>query len=252
MSSPEYSRMSRGRTGLLILAIAASLVCDVLGVWQINRLLARQERNRAALAEKDLGQVDLNQASLGDSTRFRRVRFEGRYDPEHEFLLRGRVLRGTPGVQVVTLARLAGRDTAVLVNRGFVPTPDAGAPPPLVRFEEAGPVAVQGTAVAVPDDGDGTPLETPNGETWHRLDLSAIRRRVPYPVAPYYVIAAPEARQIEHTLDGRSYPIRVEPPPLDDGPHLSYAIQWFLIGGAALGFGLVFVRRGRQHAPVPD
>jgi cytochrome oxidase assembly protein ShyY1 len=83
-------------------------------------------------------------------------------------------------------------------------------------------------------------------ETWQRLDLAAIRRRVPYPIAPYYLIVeADSTHPAEHTVRGRTLPIRIAPPALDNGPHLSYAIQWALIAVAVLGFGIFFVRGER-------
>jgi cytochrome oxidase assembly protein ShyY1 len=42
-----------------------------------------------------------------------------------------------------------------------------------------------------------------------------------------------------------STPARVAPPALDDGPHLSYAIQWFSFAAIALVGSYVVVRRGR-------
>jgi cytochrome oxidase assembly protein ShyY1 len=39
---------------------------------------------------------------------------------------------------------------------------------------------------------------------------------------------------------------RLTPPPLDEGPHLSYAIQWFAFAAIALiGAGAVAIRRER-------
>jgi surfeit locus 1 family protein len=143
----------------------------------------------------------------------------------------------------VTPLRIAGRDTAILVNRGFVPTPDAGYPPAGTAYREPTEARVDGPVLRVPDAGDGQPVSQPRGETWYRLDLSAIRARLPYPIAPFYLITTADSATPEHTARGRTLPIRISLPPLDNGPHLSYAIQWFLIGGAALGFGLTFGRR---------
>jgi surfeit locus 1 family protein len=225
------------------LTVVASLACAGLGSWQLSRLVSRRAANRAALAERELPPVDLDRESLTGPVRYRRVTIGGELDFDREIVLRGHSLRGAPGIEVVTPVRPAGRDTAVLVNRGFVPTPDAGAIRDPSRYREATSAATAGIATSVPDAHDGEPLATERGETWRRLDLTALRARIPYPIAPYYVIA--EARDTgEHSLRGHSLPVRVEPPGLDDGPHLSYAIQWFLIGGAALGFGIFFVRKG--------
>lgn len=236
---------SFGRYALFGVTLAAAAVTGSLGAWQLGRLAERRARNAAALAQRDLPVIDLNRAGPPADLTYRQVTVAGTWDFDRQFLLRGRLLLGTPGVQVVTPLRVAGRDTAVLVNRGFVPTPDAGPPPPGLEFGEPPTASLRGVALPVPDEADGKPLTAPSGESWQRLDLTAMRGRLPYPVAGYYVIVeADSARTRDHTARGRVLPIRVEPPPLDDGPHLSYAIQWFLIGAAALGFGVVFVLRG--------
>lgn len=253
MSTFVDTRMSSGRKSLLLLTVLVAAGCAGLGVWQLSRLAERQERNGLALAQRDLPVVDLNRTSLPESVSYRRVTVSGTYDFDRELVIRGRLLRGNPGVQIVTPIHIAGSDTAVLINRGFVPTPDAGFPASSAGYREASTADIAGIAMAVPDESDGAPLDTPKGETWRRLDLTALRARYPYPIASYYVlIEADTLATRDHTIRGRVLPVRVEPPPLDDGPHLSYALQWFMIGGAALGFGLVFIRRRRTVSPVPD
>jgi surfeit locus 1 family protein len=39
------------------------------------------------------------------------------------------------------------------------------------------------------------------------------------------------------------FPRRLEPLPIDEGPHLSYAIQWFLFAALAAGFAVIVVGR---------
>jgi surfeit locus 1 family protein len=217
-----------------------------LGIWQLRRLAARRSANQQSLAQRELPPLDLNREPPLELT-YRRVSAAGRYDFGNQVVLRGRVLHGAPGVQIVTPLRLSGRDTAVLVNRGFVPAPDAAYPPPGVVYHEAVEALVRGVALSLPDEGDGAPLRAPRGETWRRLDRSAMGARLPYPIAPYYLIAeADPAAGTDHTARGRVLPIRIEPPTLDNGPHLSYALQWFLIGAAALVFGVAFTRRAAR------
>jgi len=129
----------------------------------------------------------------------------------------------------------------VLVNPGFVPAPDGVRPQAGIDYREIGPKRLHGIAFPIPDQGDGSPVTFRGLESWGRLELSALRARFPYPIRSYVIVAAPDSSSPDHTLQGRSYPIRIEPPPLDSGPHLAYAIQWFLIGGLVLGFAVVFV-----------
>ena len=65
-------------------------------------------------------------ALTGDSAsmRFRRAHVTGTPDYDHELVYAARSYRGSPGVNILTPIHVAGRDTAVLVDRGWVYAPD--------------------------------------------------------------------------------------------------------------------------------
>ena len=71
-----------------------------------------------------------------------------------------------------------------------------------------------------------------------RVSWREASSRIPYPLAPYYLV------QIGDTAS--SHPVRREMPVLDDGPHRSYAIQWFFFAAIALGGALAVVWRERR------
>jgi cytochrome oxidase assembly protein ShyY1 len=73
-----------------------------------------------------------------------------------------------------------------------------------------------------------------------------MRARLPYPVAAVYLVAEPDSSSRAHTIRGRVYPFRAELPPTDNGPHLSYALQWFGIAVAAVAFGIFFILRPQR------
>src|SRR5699024_6312310 len=106
-----------GTVGVLVVA----LVCVRLGAWQLDRLQQRRAVN-ARVAER-LQQPPLpSAATLTDTAaaHFRHVRLAGRFDDARSIILPGRSLRGAPGVHLLTPLLLSA-DTAVLVNRGWVP-----------------------------------------------------------------------------------------------------------------------------------
>ena len=69
----------------------------------------------------------------------------GRFDYEHELVLAGRTRQGSPGVELLTPVRVAGSDTAVLVNRGWVYSPD-GATVDHARWREGDSARVTATS----------------------------------------------------------------------------------------------------------
>jgi surfeit locus 1 family protein len=230
---------SRARLSLIAIFALVALVSVRLGVWQLSRLRERRAANIVALRARSAPPVQLDAQTTGDSSLIERhVTATGRYDHSREIVLRGRAFHGAPGVEVVTPLVFEGGRTAVLVNRGFVPAPDA-VTAELDSLHESGEVKVAGVALSL-SSGQGMPLERAGGVTWGRLDYDALTARLPYTIASIYIRQSPDS-----TL--RHFPRRLEAPPIDDGPHLSYAIQWFAFAVMAVVFGIVVWRQPERR-----
>ena len=70
------------------------------------------------------------------------------------------------------------------------------------------------------------------------LDRRTISQAFPYPISSYYVV-------LMGTGGTRpaSVPPRIEVPPLDEGPHKSYAIQWFSFAAISIIGTILYLRR---------
>jgi surfeit locus 1 family protein len=215
-----------------------------LGIWQLHRLGERRASNRMVLAAREAPVVSLTRRMLGaaDSLAERRVTASGRYDHVHEIVLRGEALQGVPGVIVVTPLRLSGSDTAVLVERGFVPTPDA-VTADADTLAEPGEVQVTGLARLL-EPGGGRPLQRDGKITWARLDVAALRDSLPYPLLSISIRQLPDPSL-------PSFPRRLDPPAIDEGPHLSYALQWFFFAAMAAAFAFLVIGRRRESGGRP-
>jgi surfeit locus 1 family protein len=222
--------------GLMLLAAAGFAR---LGVWQLSRLRERRAANLVTAAARRAPPVTLTtEAAATDSLAERRVVAHGRYDHGRDIVVRGDVLQGLPGVRLVTPLLLDTAGPAVLVDRGFLPTPDA-VTVNTRGSEEPGEVEVRGIALPVPVAA-GAPIEHGGRLTWRRLDLEELRARLPYEVLPIYIKQSPDSALPK-------FPRRLEPPPIDEGPHLAYALQWFLFAGLAVAFAVLVVgRRGER------
>jgi surfeit locus 1 family protein len=139
----------------------------------------------------------------------------GVYDFTAERTWPGRSFQGTPGVALVTPLRLADGAT-VLVDRGWAPSPDA--------FHV-----------------DHTLYREPDSATVTGIALIPPRGRGDVDVAGFL----PFVVQAETPEPARGLPRRWPLPALDDGPHLSYAIQWFSFALIALVGTAVLIRKGR-------
>ncbi len=105
---------------LLTLVVAGLL--GSLGNWQLERasekelLLAQRERYADATPVSLTGEM-----ADPEALRLRPVQSRGSYLPERQLLLDNQIENGRVGYQVLTPFVLEGGDTAVLVNRGWVP-----------------------------------------------------------------------------------------------------------------------------------
>jgi surfeit locus 1 family protein len=222
---------------LLILAIA--FTCVQLGLWQLRRLDEKRDRIdlvRAAQAQPPvpvdalLAAGDPLTGAAADAVAFRTVTATGTYDVEHELLVRNRPLGGVNGNDVITPLVLAD-GTAVLVTRGWVPfdVPDErplpGAEPP------AGTVTVTGVLQRTERGGALAPIDAPDGDlgSLGRLDVAAIADDLPYPVLPLTLLLSDQ-----EPVQPGDFPAPAEVDEPGEGPHLSYALQWFTFATLAL------------------
>ena len=235
------------RIALFITTVVIGILAIALGFWQLGRHAERAQRNRIATAGHELPPLVGDSVSPPVLLPNRRAIVVGMLDESREFLLRNRLVAGVPAVMVITPLRLPGSDTALLVNRGYVPAPDA-VDPGASSWSEKERRIFHGTLLPIPDRGDGAPITRNGRESWHSLDLGMLRRRIPYPIAELYLLAEPDSASPAHTVRGAVYPFRAELPPMDQGPHLSYAMQWFGIAAAVVAFGVFFILRPMPKA----
>jgi len=221
------------RYALFITSFAVALLCVRLGFWQLSRLRERRALNTSLRANLALPQVDLNELTPG-LAQFRRVRGRGFFDYDHQIVVEARSFDGVPSVIVVTPLRLTG-GRGVLVERGWVFSPDAMTVE-LDSLREADSATVDGVVIE-----QGPKIPPPNPDGWPKyvewIDLPSLMPSFSYPLLPFVVrrTNVPPPRPGPRAL--RAVPV----PQLSDGPHLSYAIQWFafaiiaVVGASALG-----------------
>jgi surfeit locus 1 family protein len=217
-------------------AIVAAAVFVRLGFWQLHRRQERRARNALITARLDSAEIDVN-ALPGDTTlaRFRRVRVAGVPDYDHELVYAARSYKGSPGVNLLTPVRFPGRDTAVIVDRGWVYAGD-GATVDFGKWHDRDSTFT-GYVEEFPSSGGSTYTGKPR--IIARMSADVVRRALPYPVAPVYVVVLGDSAIAPDRV------ARLSVPPLDDGPHMGYALQWFAFALIALA-GAGFVIAGRR------
>lgn len=250
-----FSRRWLGGTLLVLFAMGLFVR---LGIWQLDRLDQRRAQNDQLRAVLDSPPLDLAQplpegAKALALLENRLATVTGQYDFAQERILLLQSWQGRPGVALVTPLLIEGMDegpalsggeVAVLVNRGWVPQAEYEAGQLGSYQTETGVVQVDGyLALGRPRRGD-SPEVAP--QEIYRLDLEALAAALPYDLLPVVLIESPTQE------------VELEPPlhaarevDLSEGPHLSYAWQWFIFCVLTGSLYLVFVRRSEQERPSP-
>ena len=237
------SPVRRVLLGIVVLGVAGTAIG--LGRWQLRRLDQRRARNALLTAAGERPPMVLpNQLQPNGSVDSgRRIVARGHFDPTGQILLRGHVQDDGPGIQIVTPFVFDSSNTVLWVLRGFVGSPDAVTPPDPIPGPDTGTVTISGLALAIPVTTDsGAPLLHGGVTTWKRLDRGVATQRRAGSLNVYLLLA-------KDSSDAGHLAV-VAPVALNDGPHLSYALQWFGIALAVLTFGvIVFWRDGRASLP---
>ena len=206
----------------------------LLGNWQARR--AEEKRALAAAFDQALRSppIVLAPGAQLASVLHKHVAARGHFVPERTVFLDNRLRNGRPGYEVVTPLQLAGSDSHVLVDRGWVAAPPARAALPTV-YMPAGQLEISGVAL------DRLPhaLETgtpPQGNVRQNLDIGPFAAETRLRLEPFVI------EQHSDTPDNlsRDWPR----PDFGIDKHESYSLQWYSF--AALAIILVIVLSMRR------
>lgn len=234
--------MNRKVLGAALLALLFFALCLQGARWQFDRHEVRHAKNeliRANIAKPPISERQLSELPR-DESAWRTIEISGRFVPENEILVRNRYHDGQYGFGVVTLfeSELGKR---YWVDRGWVIAgPDALTPPKTrsvdtslvsitarVRVEDI-ESQVSGTVFAVPGSNGQSRLTKWDQES----DLKT---------ESFYLDL------ISSNLENFNPEVPTSLPPLSDGPHLAYSLQWLLFAGLVV-FGFFLVVREERRA----
>jgi len=217
---------TRRWAGYLALTILFAAVCSGLGVWQ----LARRAEALAEVSKIDanfeatptpLAEALPDRSGFADDQKWLPVVMTGTYLSADELLVRNRPLNANPGFEVLTPLRMSD-GTVFVVDRGWVPTGEDQDAPDAVPQPPAGEVTVVARLKAGEPSLAG---RTASGNEIATINLSDVAKRVGAATytGAYGLLDSEDPAPAER-------PIAVAKPERDEGPHLSYAFQWFVFG----------------------
>jgi cytochrome oxidase assembly protein ShyY1 len=244
---------------LLVVALIVTMVN--LGLWQLRRydekkVLNDDIRSRGSLPTEPIGAL-VPTASTRASTRgvvWRQVSATGTYRSGDELVVSNRSIDGQPGFWVLTPLEQAD-GTLVAVVRGFVFRAEFDERALTSVPAPTGMVTIEGALQSSPTSGRFGEERSQGGfvPAVSQVDTDELADRWGAPVLPVWLRL--ERGPGAPTPAGPLVPVR--PPPLSKGPHLSYAVQWFIFTIIALiGYPMILRRqatgRDRSVADWPD
>jgi cytochrome oxidase assembly protein ShyY1 len=224
----------------LALVLVFSLATTLLSLWQLDRREQRVEQIQQVLSNYEQPPIPLSEISwerVDDRfpLEWRPVSIEGEYLDEI-FLVRNRPLAGQAGfLQLVPMRLKDGR--ILVVDRGWLAASSSLTQP------EANPKPIPGKYELVVRLRAGEPdLGREQADTLASIDLIELADRLNSEA----VITDFYGRLVDESPANPIMPTPMPKPSLNEGNHLSYAIQWIIFGLMAFGAFIWAYRNDRR------
>ena len=218
-----------------IIALGLVLLCIWAANWQYTRGVDRHARNNVIEERIAQSPIELSARDADPvNNEWQSVSANGRFDSNQQILLRNRYSEGKYGYEVLTLFT-SNSGEKFWVDRGWVQAGATATTPPEVTKVPEVDVSItgrfrldsslpRGSFFALPGDGQGLVSEL-NAQS--KLDTEKFYIDLLSGSDPSLTPAVP-----------------AQLPPLSDGPHMAYALQWLFFGGLIV-YGRILIRRTR-------
>jgi cytochrome oxidase assembly protein ShyY1 len=218
-----------------VIALGLVLLCLIAADWQYTRGVDRQARNDLIQERILRSPIDLTiRDTVMGNNEWQSVTTTGRFDSTQQILLRNRYWEGKYGYEVLTLFTSTSGEK-FWVDRGWVKAGATATTAPEVTAVPNGDVSItgrfrldsslpRGSFFALPVNGEALVSEL-NAQS--QVDTEKFYIDLLSGSEPSLTPAAP-----------------AQLPPLSDGPHKAYALQWLFFGGLII-YGRILIRRTR-------
>lgn len=213
--------------GWLAICAVFAVSCYFLGQWQLDRRDAAVEENNRVVENYDEAPVPYSEVrdlfhSPAANDEWTVTRMRGEYQDEDFMLVRNRGHGGQVGYEQLVPFRDSSTGETVIVSRGWLPT--ASEDGSLPQYNPEPPQGQVEVTVRLKPGEEDISRGAPEGQL-ASISLDEYQQHLDYPVATgaYGLMAqeSPEPAQ---------QPQQLARPQLDEGPHLSYSMQWGAFG----------------------
>nr|WP_206441676.1 SURF1 family protein [Streptomyces boncukensis] len=235
---------------LTLLGLVLIPVMIKLGFWQLHRHESRVARNDEIAASLSAPTVPVTELTgpgraPSDGAKYRTVTARGTYDARHEVVVRHRTAADGDTIGYFVVTPLVRKDgSALLVNRGWI-----RADRDLTSFPEVPPAPkgeVEVTGRLMPDETtEASGIKDTQGLPDRQVMLINSRQQaksLDRPVLGGFV----QLLKTSPKPQGKQPELLPEPDHSGIGPHMAYAVQWWLFAAAVPVGWVVLVRREKQ------
>jgi len=214
---------------LSLVAILAIVLCLDLGKWQWSRKESRDRLNRVLATNLKAAPIPLNAVMSSEvgpkrSDRWRRIEVSGTYEPG-TYYVRGRSYQGKYGYAVLSILRNGGDGQLLWVDRGWIAAPGSAAEAPSASAPPGGTVQLLGRVRgldSLDNPGPGGALFGLPFKQAQTVAAFILKEPVHGPTVKGYI------ELVSSIPSGQNQPIPLDIPEITPGPHLAYAVQWYL------------------------
>lgn len=233
--------------GWLILVAIFATACISLGNWQANRraeVLQGIERvNRNYFAEAVNGKEAIAMfKQLPEEKIWSTAQLTGEYLGDDTLIVRNRIKAGNPGYEVLVPFKTTDGDVVIL-DRGYLPIGNQESGHPDVV--PAAPTGVITVDVRLKPSEIRLDRGAPEGQL-ASIQLEDYAAQVDYEIAQ----GAYGLMYAENPAPATA-PQPLDEPDMDEGPHLSYEIQWYIFGVLAF-VGFWYAARQQKKLNAED
>ncbi len=229
---------------ILTLAVLPCLVLLIgLGVWQVQRLHWKEGLIDQADAAAKTPPAAINEVLIASDPEFRKALIVCPGLPTAPYVELQSIHEGQVGVRLVSVCRAPGEAKPFLIDRGFLP--DTVSARPRV-IESTLPLSLLVELRRTPKAGGGmTPA--PAGNHFYARDSVAMAKALGAPDASEFTLYAlsssnPELGALQASA----------PPAAFANNHFGYALTWFGLAVALIGFYVALLRRRLAPASAKD
>lgn len=231
-------------SGWFALVLVFAIATGFLSSWQFDRRADKVDRIELVQENYNapVSTIDEQITASGElpaENEWMRAQLTGNYLPEYDYLVRNRPLNGQPGfLQLIPFRTSEGQ--LIAIERGWMPTGNRQDSPDVIPSVDS---AQKTIVVRLRPNEPEVDRGAPQGQI-ENINLPKLAEITELDIETGYY-----GRLASETPASQSYATPMPMPRMDEGNHLSYALQWVLFGIMAfIAFGWALRQEMRFRA----